>query len=255
MKKPLLSFGLLCIAAGTIAQGMVRVLVPSLAPTNREEALGVACVQILFILTGVVLIVVHFVRGAGGKQDGAWPPRVRRVVVNCPGCHWEMKVPGDSLGEKVHCQVCHRRFVARVDEDESEEEEDGREEEKVRRDGGVPLWVWLTGGAVVFLLLAGGLVLVLYLQGAFGPPAPRVLPGVGNPPQGQRPPNAPGGLPGEQFGIRIGMTEAELTARLGPPAEEKNEPGKKQLKWVKDRQLLWVTLIDGKASGISLSPR
>ena len=74
MKKPLLYLGVLIMTAGVGSGAIARSMMPSLGLSSREELLGAefgaGAVQLLSIVTGVVLIVIHFVRARrGGRSD------------------------------------------------------------------------------------------------------------------------------------------------------------------------------------------
>src|SRR5262249_26478913 len=147
-------------------------LFPDLAPTNREEALGALSAQLAFVLVGLVLIVIHFVRGRG-RQSEAWPPRLRNVTVRCPQCAMRIDISSECLGNKIRCPGCNHPFVARAVDVDQDHEEGIQEEERPEFPGrpkldredfkpdlhkgqrGVPPWVWLLGGATVSLLVGG----------------------------------------------------------------------------------------------------
>jgi hypothetical protein len=122
---------------------------------------------------------------------------------------------------------------------------------------GIPGWVWLVGGAAAFLLFLGAGVLgSLYFLGVFGsvseakPPPPPAAQRPAPPPNGAPNPN-----PGAEFGVHTGMTEAELVAKLGPPDQTTDEPGKRSLRWFKGERVIGATVIGGKATGMGFSRR
>jgi hypothetical protein len=112
------------------------------------------------------------------------------------------------------------------------------------------------------LVLAGGniegkLVLLMGFRNVSPTPPPRPqLPAPPAPQPAVQPPNRPAvPNPGDEFGIRIGMTEAELIAKLGPPDQTTDEPGKRSLRWFKGKRVIDATMIGGKATGMGFSWR
>lgn len=83
-KFPLAAWGGLCIFGGLMA-GLITPLVmpPQTGAAARGAAVGRGLATLMFVVTGVVLIVLHFVRGGGGKSGGkpgakaGGPPRRR----------------------------------------------------------------------------------------------------------------------------------------------------------------------------------
>lgn len=71
-RKPLSLWmlGLLCIMGGLVAGVVMNMIGPPIDLSTAEgkgRAFGQAAAQVIFIVVGVVMIVVHFVRGRSKK--------------------------------------------------------------------------------------------------------------------------------------------------------------------------------------------
>jgi hypothetical protein len=76
----LAQWGILCVLGG-LASGALRSSQP---PANRAEAAGRATAVLIFVAIGVVLIVLHFVRGGGrakpaARKDSRGPGKARKT--------------------------------------------------------------------------------------------------------------------------------------------------------------------------------
>lgn len=76
-----LQWGLICLAGAGFSQSISLIQGP---PANRAEAAGRGAAGLLFVVIGLALIVLHFVRPKGGgkgktKAKAASPPGPRRA--------------------------------------------------------------------------------------------------------------------------------------------------------------------------------
>jgi hypothetical protein len=183
------------------------------------------------------------------------------IKVFCSHCG-RPHVLADTLADKrVPCKECERPFAVpeRDDDTAIEDQSDKAPRSGRKAKGGIPGWMWLASGAAVFLLFLGaGVFGLLHFLGVFRSVSETKTPTA--PPAAQRP--APSRLnraanpnPGDEFGVHTGMTEAELVAKLGPPDQTTDEPGKRSLRWFKGERVIGATVIGGKATGMGFSWR
>jgi len=190
------------------------------------------------------------------------------MKISCPHCDSSWSVSDELEGKRIRCRKCDKPFVIAAPEPPEEEEEQEEETPRpARRDkrrspkrrsakAGIAVWVWIgIGGAFLLLVLIGGAAtaaILLWRPSAASPPGGPTAstPGGGAPAAGSDV-SAPGG--GAPVGggsvtlaniqkLRKGMSEAEVTALLGPPTEfvKPTPVGDAQA----DRKMLWRSARD-----------
>jgi hypothetical protein len=122
------------------------------------------------------------------------------IKTTCPACLRADTVADEREGSKVRCKGCGATFpVPTANRPQDESVPSGLKETpqvtRKKKGGGAALWLAVGGGALVLLVVVP---LVLWLADVFGT-------------------NRVTAANFEK--LRVGMTEAELVAVLGPPAE------------------------------------